>query len=70
MPPIVIRIDRSTLRALDRIVPPNERPEFLRNAIRSAVRVSMESRTRESYAAQPDSESEADDWSAAELFKS
>jgi hypothetical protein len=56
---------------LNRVVPAatRKRAEFVRAAIRNAIRVAEEERTRKGYLAQPDSETEADDWSGAEAWK-
>jgi hypothetical protein len=45
------------------------RAEFIRAAIRNAIRATEEDRTRRAYLAQPDAEAEADDWSSAEEWK-
>ncbi|MEP6960947.1 MAG: hypothetical protein ABI995_02655 [Acidobacteriota bacterium] len=45
------------------------RAEFVRAAIRKAIRETEEERTRLGYLAQPDMESEADDWSTAGEWK-
>lgn len=42
------------------------RAEFIRNPIVRAIRETEEDRTRRAYELQPDSESEADDWSNCE----
>ena len=39
-------------------------------AIRKAIRETEEERTRRAYLEQPDTETEADDWSSAEDWKS
>ena len=43
--------------------------EFIRTAIRKAIREIEEERMRRAYLAQPDSGAEADDWSNAEEWK-
>jgi hypothetical protein len=45
------------------------RAEFIRLAIGRAIREEQNTRVQDAYAAQPDSESEADDWSNWEEFK-
>jgi len=43
--------------------------EFVRVAIRKAIREAEEERMRKAYLSQPDSGVEADDWSNAEEWK-
>ena len=61
----------ATYRALNRVAPTakRQRAEFVRAAIRKAIRETEEERTRLAYLEQPDSETEADDWSNAEEWK-
>jgi len=42
--------------------------DFVRAAARKAIREAEEEQTRKAYLAQPDSETEADDWSNAEKW--
>jgi metal-responsive CopG/Arc/MetJ family transcriptional regulator len=71
MKSLLVQIDEPTLRALNRVAPAakRQRAEFVRAAIRKAIRESEEERMRKAYLAQPDSEVEADDWSNAEEWK-
>jgi hypothetical protein len=71
MKSLLVQIDEPTLRALNRVAPAakRQRAEFVRAAIRKAIRESEEERMRKAYLAQPDSEAEADDWSNAEEWK-
>jgi len=71
MKSLLVQLDEPTYRALNRIAPAatRQRAEFVRSAIRKAIRESEEERTRRAYLAKPDSESEADDWSSAEEWK-
>ena len=71
MKSVLIQLDDSTYRALNRVAPVKDRKraEFVRAAIRKAIRESEEERTRLAYLQQPDSEKEADDWSNAEDWK-
>lgn len=71
MQSVLVSMDEATLDALNRIAPPGERKRmrFLREAIRKAVLEELERRSREGYAAIPDSETEADDWSTAEEYR-
>ena len=67
MKPLVVQLDDPTLRALSRVTPAStrKRAEFVRAAIRKAIKKTREAHTRQAYLAKPDSESEADDWSNA-----
>jgi metal-responsive CopG/Arc/MetJ family transcriptional regulator len=67
MKSLLVQLDEPTFRALNRVAPAakRKRAEFVRAAIRKAIRETEEERTRRAYTEQPDSESEADDWSNA-----
>ena len=67
MTSLLIQLDEPTLRALNRVAPVAKRmrAEFVRAAIRKAIREAEEERIRLGYLAQPDSEAEADNWSNA-----
>ena len=69
---MLIQLDEVTYRALNRVAPAaqRQRAEFVRRALRKAIREAEEARTRLAYLRQPDSEAEADDWSSAEEWKS
>lgn len=71
MKPLLIQMDEPTLAALNRIAAPGkrERSEFVRKAIRRAVRQAEYRAMREAYRKQPDSMVDADDWSTAEEYK-
>ncbi|MGA3212934.1 MAG: hypothetical protein ABSD20_16630 [Terriglobales bacterium] len=71
MKSLLIQLDDPTYRALERVAPATQRKraEFVRAAIRKAVRESEEERTRLAYLASPDLVTEADDWSTAEEWK-
>ncbi len=71
MKSLLIQIDEPTYRALNRIAPAakRQRAEFVRSAIRKAIREVEEERTRLAYLKQPDSEQDADDWSNAGEWK-
>lgn len=56
------------LMALDRVVAPGKRSEFVREAIRQAVRHAEYRAMREAYRRQPDSGEDVDDWTATEKF--
>jgi len=72
MKSLLVLLDDPTYRALNRVAPAakRRRAEFVRTAIRKAIREAEEERTRQAYLEQPDSEAEADDWSSAEKWKS
>ena len=71
MKPLLIQLDEQTLVALNRIAAPDKRKrsEFVRQAIRRAVRQAEYRAMRDAYRKQPDSPLDADDWSNAEEFK-
>jgi metal-responsive CopG/Arc/MetJ family transcriptional regulator len=68
MPSILIQIDEPLLRSLNRIAPAakRKRAEFIRDAVREAIRRREFEQIREAYLKQPDSAEDADDWSNAE----
>ena len=71
MKSLLVQLDEPTYRALNRVAPAakRQRAEFVRSAIRKAIRQTEEERTRLAYLKRPDSEAEADDWSNAEDWK-
>jgi len=71
MTSILIQLDDGTVRALNRVAPPKSRrrAEFIREAIRRAVRDAEYSAMRRAYLERPDSESEADAWANSEEYK-
>ncbi len=70
MKSLLVQLDDATARALDRISPPRrrQRSEFVRSAIRQAIRRAEFEAMKKAYQRTPDSEAEADDWSQAEEF--
>lgn len=64
---LLVQLDEPTYRALDRVAPAakRKRAEFIRSAIRKAIIETEEARTRQAYREQPDTETQADDWSNA-----
>jgi len=66
---MLVRLDETTQRALNRVAKKGARAEFIRSAITRAIREEEYARMRLAYEAQPDSESEADDWSNCEAYK-
>lgn len=71
MKPLLIQLDEQTLTALNRVAKPGkrQRSEFVRQAIRAAIRQEEYKAIREAYRKQPDSMSDADDWSTAEEYR-
>jgi metal-responsive CopG/Arc/MetJ family transcriptional regulator len=71
MPALLIQLDELTLRALDQVAPvaKRQRSEFIRRAVKEAIRKEEGIRMRDAYLRQPDSEAEADDWSTCEKFE-
>jgi len=68
MASILIQLDDATLKSLDRIAPAakRQRAEFIRRAVKDAIRKSEYEQIREAYLRQPDSAADADDWANAE----
>jgi predicted transcriptional regulator len=68
---VLIQLDEETARKLERIAPARKRKraEFIREAVKEAIRNREFARMREAYRLQPDSAAEADDWSSAEEFQ-
>jgi hypothetical protein len=71
MPSLLIQIDEPLWKALNRVAPATKRhrAEFIRQAVREAVRKREYEAIREAYLRQPDSPGDADDWSNAEAWK-
>ena len=71
MPALLVNLDDSTYRALNQIAPAakRRRAEFIRTAIKKAIREAEFDRIRRAYELQPDSAAEADDWSTCEEYK-
>ena len=71
MASILIQFDDATLQSLDKIAPATKRrrAEFIRQAVKEAIRRREYEQIREAYLRQPDSCSDADDWSNAEEWK-
>jgi predicted transcriptional regulator len=71
MKSLLIQLDDPTYSALERIAPSaqRKRAQFIRAAIRRAIRETEEEHTRLAYLAHPDSAADADDWATAEEWK-
>jgi predicted transcriptional regulator len=68
---VLIQLDDATYKTLNRIAPPKKRrrTEFVRQAIREAIRKQEYAHMREAYLQQPVSD-EGDDWTNWEKFES
>jgi predicted transcriptional regulator len=62
---VLVQLDDETYRSLNRVAPPAQRRriEFIRKAIKDAIRREEYEKIRRAYEAQPDSGSDADAWS-------
>jgi metal-responsive CopG/Arc/MetJ family transcriptional regulator len=69
MKALLVQLDEQTLVALKRVAAPRKRSEFVRQAIRKAIRRAEYRAMRDAYLQQPDSAVDGDDWSTAEEFK-
>ncbi|HLH17655.1 MAG TPA: hypothetical protein VKX45_10560 [Bryobacteraceae bacterium] len=71
MPSVLVQFDEATMRRLNQIAPSakRQRTEFIRRAVKDAIRRYEFERMREVYRRMPDSESDADDWSTSEEFE-
>ena len=66
---VLVQLDNETYRALNRVAPTQrKRIEFIRKAIKDAIRREEYRKIRRAYQAQPDSSADADDWSHPEEF--
>jgi predicted transcriptional regulator len=71
MPSILIQLDEPLLRSLNKVAPAakRQRAEFIRQAVKDAIRKREYEAIREAYLRQPDSAEDADDWSNADEWK-
>ncbi len=71
MPSILIQVDQPLLLALNKVAPveKRQRAEFIRQAVREAIRKREYEQIREAYRLQPDSAADADEWSNAEEWQ-
>jgi predicted transcriptional regulator len=71
MPSILVQLDDATFKALDRIAPPakRKRTQFIRDAVKTAIRKQEYAQMRQAYGKQPDSAKDADNWAGCEEFK-
>ena len=70
MPSIRVQFDDATYRALNHVAPAatRERMEFIRAAVKEAIRKRASADIREAYRKQPDSPAESDSWSNCEKY--
>ena len=70
MPSILVQLDDATYKRLNEIAPwaKRQRTEFVRSAVKEAIRRHEYARIREAYNKKPDSDATADDWSTCEEF--
>jgi predicted transcriptional regulator len=71
VPSILIQLDDATFKKLNQVAPSarRQRAEFIRRAVKEAIRKHEYARIREAYRRMPDSAAESDDWSTCEEFK-
>jgi len=71
MQSLLIQLDDVTLRKLNQLAPAarRQRAQFVRDAIKAAIRRAEYQHIREAYRAKPDTESEADNWANAEEYR-
>ncbi len=72
MPSILIQLDEPLLQSLNRIAPAakRQRAEFIRQAVREAVRKRVYAAINDAYLRQPDSAEDAVPWTNAEAWPS
>ena len=72
MPSVLIQLDDATYKTLNKVAPPSKRKraEFVRQAIRQAIRQLEFAQMRRAYSKQPDSPTPGDDWTNWEPFES
>ena len=70
MPQVLVNFDTATLQAIERILPATKRrrAEFIRAAVKDAIRKYEYERMTEAYRRQPDTVADADDWTNAERW--
>jgi predicted transcriptional regulator len=70
MPSVLVHLDDEICKSLDRIAPARQRKraEFIRSAVKAAIRKHEYAQMKEAYQRQPDSAADADDWSSCEEF--
>ena len=68
MKALIVHLDEPTMAALNRVAAPGKRrrSEFVREAIRKAIREAEYRAMRQAYERHPDSAVDADDWATAD----
>lgn len=68
---VLVQFDDDTFRKLNQAVPPpkRKRAEFIRDAVKEALRKRAFAHMRQAYLKHPDSATDGDDWSNCEEFK-
>jgi len=71
MPSLRIQLDDATYRALNQVVPAARRlrTEFIRKAIKAAIRRREFAHMRQAYTCSPDTPADADDWANVEVCR-
>jgi predicted transcriptional regulator len=71
VPSILVELDDATFKRLNEIAPSakRQRSEFVRSAVKDAIRRREFAQMRAAYLKTPDTETAADDWSGCEEFK-
>ena len=71
MKSLLIELDERTFAALNRVATSDrrKRSEFVRQAIRKAIREAEYRAMRKAYRRKPDSALDADDWSSPEEYR-
>jgi predicted transcriptional regulator len=66
----LVQLDDATMRRLKQVAPSakRQRTEFIRRAVKDAIRRQEFAQMRAAYRQKPDSAAEADDWSSAGAF--
>jgi hypothetical protein len=71
MPSILVQLDDATYQALSRAAPARrKRTEFIRTAVKEAIRRRVSAAMKKAYRNQPDLASESDSWTNCEKFQS
>jgi predicted transcriptional regulator len=68
---ILVQLDDATFKALNQVAPAakRQRTEFIRSAVKEAIRRRACADMREAYRKQPDTAAEPDSWSNCEKFE-
>jgi metal-responsive CopG/Arc/MetJ family transcriptional regulator len=71
MPSVLVQLDDATYKALNQVVAPanRKRTEFIRAAVKEAIRRRVNADMQKAYRNQPDLASDSDSWSNCEKFR-